>query len=128
MNYVMQLEEENGILSVTAEGNWEPGTDNVMVDEIMKAVVSHGVRKILLDISRLRYDLSIVQIFERAKELRDKRMQQERVSSKVALVYPSDSSKLEEDMQFFETASQNRNLPYRVFKDAADAREWLLLD
>lgn len=127
MEYSLHLDEEDKIVSVTARGQWDSATDNAMVQEIMTAVTLKGVQKVLLDLRELIFDLPMFQIFERAKEISEQRLAQPRVSSKVALVYSSADPKLDADMQFFETASRNRGLPYRVFTNVEDAREWLML-
>lgn len=127
MEYSIHLDEESKIVSATARGEWDSATDNAMVQEIMTAVTLKGVQKVLLDLRELIFDLPMFQIFERAKEISEQRLAQPRVSSKVALVYSPADPKLDADMQFFETASRNRGLPYRVFTNVDDAREWLML-
>jgi hypothetical protein len=126
MEYSIQLDKENGLIFVRAAGDWERETDNLMAQQILQTVDESGLRKVLLDIRELRFDLSMAQIFERAKTMRDARMMHGTVSSKVALVYSAQDPKLDVDMRFFETASQNRSIPYRVFKDIEEAQNWLL--
>lgn len=126
MEYTIQLETENGLVSVQATGEWERETDDTMVQEIMKTISESGLSKVLLDMRELQFDLSMAQIFERVKTMRNIRMKQGAVSSKVALVYDTQDSKRVADMKFFETASQNRMVPYRVFSAIEEARKWLL--
>jgi len=126
MEYTIQLDQANGLILVHAAGDWESDKDNLMVQQIMQTVTESGLRKILLDIRELKFDLSMAHIFERAVAMRDVRMKQDKVSSRVALVYDAQNQKLEADMRFFETASQNRSIPYRVFRDIEEARLWLL--
>lgn len=126
MEYTIQLDKENGLVFVRAAGDWERETDNLMAQQILQTVDESGLRKVLLDIRELRFDLSMAQIFERAKTMRDARMMRGTVSSKVALVYSAQDPKLDVDMRFFETTSQNRAIPYRVFKDIEEAQKWLL--
>lgn len=125
MEYSIHHEEDHRLLMVVARGNWVPEADNSMVAEIMQTVDSGIVDKVLLDIRELKFDLPMLQIYERAKTLREQRSAVGRVSSRVALVYSAQNQKLDEDMHFFETASQNRGLPYRVFRDVDEAKEWL---
>lgn len=125
MEYVIQIDEENGIISAIAHGEWNSNADNTMIREIMDLVETKGLNKILLDISALQFDFPVVQIFERASEVREYRLQKTRVSSKVALIYSASDPKVEQDMQFFETVARNRSLPYRIFTNANDARKWL---
>ncbi len=126
MEYTIQLDSANGLVLVHAAGEWESDKDNLMVQQILQAVDESGLRKVLLDIRELKFDLSMAHIFERARSMRDARMQQGTVSSRVALVYDAQNQKLDADMRFFETAAQNRSIPYRVFKDIEEARAWLL--
>lgn len=125
MEYVIQIDEENGIISAIAHGEWNSTADNTMIREIMDLVETKRLNKILLDISALQFDFPVVQIFERAREVREYRLQKTRVSSKVALIYSASNPKVEQDMHFFETVSRNRSLPYRVFTNVNDARKWL---
>ncbi|MBL8063780.1 MAG: hypothetical protein JNK32_12205 [Anaerolineales bacterium] len=125
MHYDIQLDEENKVVTVTAGGAWSSATDNAMIRELMTAVEAKGAQNVLLDIRELEFDLPMIQIFERAREMREERLKRNRVSSKVALVYSAANPKLDADMQFFETASRNRGLPYQVFTDVNEAREWL---
>lgn len=126
MDYVIQLDEKNKIVTAVAKGEWDTETDNTLIYQILEMVDVTGVRKVLLDIRELRFELPIVQIFERAKELRAERQKFSKTSAKAAIIYSSENQKLEEDMIFFETAARNRSLPYRVFKDVEEAVVWLL--
>lgn len=126
MDYTIQLDEENKIVIAAAKGDWDSDTDNSLVLQILDMVDVTGARGVLLDIRHLRFKVSIVQIFERAKELRTMRLRFNKTSSKAAILYLADDPKLEEDMNFFETAARNRNLPYQVFKDMEEAIDWLL--
>ncbi|HMV30417.1 MAG TPA: hypothetical protein PKE23_13575, partial [Anaerolineales bacterium] len=87
MEYTIQLDQANGLILVHAAGDWESDKDNLMVQQIMQTVTESGLRKILLDIRELKFDLSMAHIFERAVAMRDTRMKQDKVSSRVALVY-----------------------------------------
>jgi hypothetical protein len=126
MDYTIRLDEERRIVTAAAKGDWNSDTDNSMIVQIMEMVDATGIQKVLLDIRELRFKVSIVQIFERAKELRTIRQKFNKTSAKAAIIYSSEVPKLDEDMIFFETAARNRNLPYQVFKDIDDGLKWLL--
>ncbi len=126
MDYTIRLDEERRIVIAAAKGDWNSETDNSMIVQIMEMVDATGIQKVLLDIRELRFKVSIVQIFERAKELRTIRQKFNKTSAKAAIVYFPEDPKLEEDMMFFETAARNRNLPYQVFKNVEEAMIWLL--
>jgi len=126
MDYIIRLDEENRIVTAVAKGEWDSDTDNSMILQIMEMVDVMGIPKVLLDIRELRFKVSIIQIFERAKELRTIRQKYNKTSARAAIVYSMGDAQLEEDMLFFETAARNRSLPYQVFKDVEEARVWLL--
>lgn len=123
MEYTVQLDGENKIVSAIAKGKWDSETDNAMVQEIMGMVEANTILKVLLDIRELQFGHSVLQVFQRAQEMREKRKKVDTTSRKVAIVY---SATLQVNMPFFETASQNRGLPYRVFTEMDEAKEWLL--
>ncbi len=126
MEYLIRLDEENKIVVAVARGDWDSGTDDTMIRRVMEMVDATGMQKVLLDIRELRFKLPMIQIFERAKELRVERRKFNKTSAKAAIVYSSEDAGLEEDMLFFETAARNRGLPYQVFKDVEEAIDWLL--
>ncbi len=126
MEYDIQHREDQNIITATAKGEWNSKADNAMVREIMEMIDASGSRKVLLDIRELHFDLPFIQIFERAKEMREKRQQSGITSTKTAILYSSTNEKLDKDLSFFETASRNRGLPYRTFKDMEGAMAWLL--
>lgn len=123
MEYTVQLDGDNKIINAIAKGEWHSETDNAMVQEIMEMVKKNAILKVLLDIRELQFGHSVLQVFQRAKEMQEKRKKINTTSRRVAIVY---SATLPVDMSFFETASQNRGLPYRVFTDINEAKEWLL--
>ncbi|HMZ06142.1 MAG TPA: hypothetical protein PK078_00875 [Anaerolineales bacterium] len=125
MEYVIYLDEVMGLVLVTASGDWVPAIDNNMIHEIMDVVETKKLSRVLLDISALHFDFPMIQIFERVRDVREFRLEHNQISSKVALVYSASNTKVEQDMQFFETVAQNRSLPYRIFTDVNDARKWL---
>ena len=126
MDYVVGSGQDGKYIFASATGMWDPATDNAMVRQILEMVNSTDVLKVLLDIRELQFNLPIVQIFERAKEMREARRRFGKTSIKAAIVYSAGNGKLEEDMIFFETASRNRGLPYRTFKDMEGAIAWLI--
>lgn len=89
MDYVIQLDEKNRIVTAVAKGEWDSETDNTLIYQILEMVDVTGVRKVLLDIRELRFELPIVQIFERAKELRAERQKFSKTSAKAAIIYSS---------------------------------------
>lgn len=126
MNYTVEFNEEQRIVSARAEGKWDSTIDNGMVHKILEMVDASSSSKVLLDIRELHFDLPMFQIFERAKEMREQRSKFGKVSARAAIVYSPSTSKIEEDMKFFENAARNRGLPYRMFQDIEEAMAWLI--
>ena len=126
MEYTIQLANDSQIIKVTIAGIWNAETDKTMALDVMAKVEKTGVDKVLIDMRELQFDLPMLNLFDRAKELRDQRSNFISHSNRVALVYKPTDKKMDSNLKFFEDASQNRGLPYRVFKDAASALEWLL--
>jgi hypothetical protein len=126
MNYVVEFNEEQGIVSAKAEGEWDSVTENAMIHGMLEMLDATGSSKVLLDIRELHFDLPMFQIFERAKEMRELRQQSGKVSGRAAIVYFPSTPKIEEDMKFFENAARNRGLPYHIFQDIEEAMAWLI--
>ncbi len=124
MDYIVEFNEEQKIVSARAEGLWNSGTDNSMVHKILEMVDATHSSKMFLDIRELHFNLPMFQfqIFERAKEMREQRRQFGKVSARAAIVYFPSTPKIEEDMKFFENAARNRGLPYRISQDHVSLR------
>lgn len=123
MEYKVGFGEEEKFIHAFAKGKWDAETDNAMVKEIMNMVEREGILNVLLDIRELRFSHSVLQMFQRVQEMREKRKATSKTSRRVAIIY---SVVLAVEANFFETASQNRGLPYQVFTDIDEAKEWLL--
>ena len=122
---IQLLEEPIKIVQIVTAGKWDREVDNAMGLEIMQKMVEWKVNKAVIDIRNLKYELRVLDLFQRVETLRDQRRKVEHNSSRVALVYqPTDKNK-EQDFIFFENAAQNRGLPYRVFKEMENALAWL---
>jgi hypothetical protein len=125
MNYTIQLIEASQIVQVVTSGEWERDVDNAMGLEIMKKMAEWKVNKALIDMRDLQFELRVLDIFQRAETLRDQHREVKHSSTKVALVYLPKDKHTDEDFIFFENATRNRGLPYRVFKKMESAIEWL---
>jgi hypothetical protein len=126
MEYSIQLVEEPvKFAQVVALGEWQRETDNAMGLELMQKMGEWKVNKAVIDMRDLQFELRVLDIFQRAKTLRDQRRKVMHTSSKVALVYQSKGKKTDDDFIFFENTAQNRGLPYRVFKQMETALDWL---
>ena len=126
MKYNIQKIQNDQIILVHVSGKRDLEIDNLMVREVMQNVSETGIRKVLIDLRLLEFDLSTAEIFKRAMDMREQRLKHRTVSTKVALIYQPGDPKLNEDMRFFEIATQNRGVPYRVFTDIEKAKAWLL--
>lgn len=125
MHYSIEVMQETGFIKVTTTGEWIKERDDNLGREIMKTIASTGIRKVLIDMRELQFDLPLFTIFQRAQELRDQRLEYDTLSGKVALVYTAKDKKTNDDFSFFETTAQNRGLPYRTFQQMETALEWL---
>lgn len=125
MEYRIQHREDQNLIIATARGELDPNIENLMVRGIMEAVGSTGSTRVLLDIRELQYELPMSRIFERTQEVLKQRGEFKQVSRKVAILYPSEDPRIDENSRFFETVARNRGLPYRAFKDMESALEWL---
>lgn len=125
MEYVIQITDDPMIIRVAVTGNWRSETDQTMALEIMAKVDESKVDRVLIDMRELEFTLPIIDIFQRAKDLSEQRRGFRSRSTKVALVYQPQTKQVEETFVFFENTSQNRGLPYRVFKRIEFALEWL---
>lgn len=125
MNYTIQLMEEPKIVQVITSGTWEREVDNAMGLDIMRKMAEWKVNKAVIDLRELQFELRVIDIFQRAENLREQRREVKHNSSKVALVYHSKDKRTDDDFIFFENTARNRGLPYRVFKQMESALEWL---
>jgi len=126
MEYVIQLIEDPQMISVTITGKWDPAADRAMALEVMAKAAESMVGRVLVDVRQLQFDLPMINLFQRAKELGEQRREFNLVNGKVALVYQPTDKKRDDSLIFFENASRNRGLPYRVFKELDAALEWLM--
>ena len=126
MDYTIQLMEDQGSVIVRASGDWDAQADDAMIQQIMEVVEAGKGRKILLDLRHLHFQLPLIHFFERAVELQKQRRQHVSVSTRAAILCMTGDQKFEESVSFFETAARNRDLPYRIFKEEAQAMAWLM--
>ena len=125
MEYTIQIMESEKIIHVTAKGPLNKQTEDTMTHDILGSVATLGLKKVLLDMREVEFDMSLAAIFQRAQELRDERIESRSFSLKVAIVYFAKDKKAEEDFSFFENTARNRGLPYKVFKKPDEALAWL---
>lgn len=125
MEYKIEQDETTGIITAHVTGKWTPQQDNEMLARIM-SLPSTGAKLVLVDLRQLATNFSVAYVYERAKFLSQRREGVESPSFKAALVYEGSDPKVASAYQFFETTTRNRGLPYRVFADVEQARQWLL--
>ena len=125
MEYTIQIIEDQKIIHAIAKGQWDKQTEDLMTHEILGTVVKLGLKKVLLDMREVEFDMSLADIFQRAQELREERVESRAFSFKVAIIYVSKDRKTEDNFSFFETAARNRGLPYKIFKELDEAFAWL---
>jgi len=108
MDYTIQLMEEPKIILVTISGKWNPDMDNPMGLEIMSKGIEWNLNNVLIDMRELQFEMPVIDIFQRAKDLSEQRREIRPVSSKVAFVYHPKDEKTIEDFTFFENTTKSR--------------------
>jgi len=125
MEYTIQIMEDQEIIHVTAKGQLDKQTEDSMTHEVLGNVANLGLKKVLLDMREVEFNMSLGAIFQRAQELREERIESRSFSFKVAILYFAKDKKAEENFSFFENTARNRGLPYKVFKKLDEALAWL---
>jgi len=125
MEYTIHIIEDQKIIHVTATGLWDKQTEDLMTYEILGNVAKLGFKKVLLDMREIEFNMSLADIFQRAQELRDQRVESRSFSFKDAIISFAKDKKAEDNFGFFEDAARNRGLPYKVFKGLDEAHGWL---
>ncbi|MBE7432990.1 MAG: hypothetical protein HS100_03685 [Anaerolineales bacterium] len=125
MEYVIQPDDKDKIIKVRATGKWDLEFGRAMSREIAETVDATHLRLVLVDMRKVEIRASIIQIYERVKELWDEHQSAKQTVWKVAAVLTLDDQEFKKEMQFFENTAQNRGLPYRIFSDMDEAFIWL---
>ncbi len=125
MNYVIQPDSKDRIIKVRAKGKWDLEFGRAMSREIAGTVDATHLRLVLVDMRQVVIRASILQIYERVKELWDEHQSAKQTVWKVAAVLTLDDQEFRKEMQFFENTAQNRGLPYRIFSEMDEAFGWL---
>ena len=125
MEYTLKILEDQKIIHITAKGQWDKQTEDLMTHEILSTVSKLSLKKVLLDMREVDFEMSLADIFQRTQELREQRIESRTFSFKVAIIYVSKDRKTEDNFSFFETAARNRGLPYKIFTGLDEAFAWL---
>lgn len=126
MEYSIRIDDERQMIVSTVNGEWELLVGRRMSREVMETVQATGFKLVLVDMRELVMRITILQIYERAKELWDEREEFQSYGVRVAVVFTFNDPQFKKNMLFFETVSQNRGLPYRVFASKQEGLDWLL--
>ena len=120
INYDFNI--DNKVLRVKATGK-DDNLDQVIEYgmAIIKAALSDGCMKILCDETELVYALGTFDTFEAARFISEHAPD----VAKVAIVCSPENII---DADFWETVAVNRGLYVKVFKNMADAENWLMKD
>jgi len=117
IQYEMQINDN--VLTVIAAGFDETLQQTFEYSHaVIQTAVEHGCTRILCDERNLEYRLSTIDTFELAKQVTH-------VAPKVAKIALVCNPMSFADGQFFETVAFNRGLSVQVFKNVADAQNWL---
>lgn len=108
-------------VSITYEGEVERADGEAAIAATGELVAEHGSHRFLADCSSLEVRTSLFDVMafvERLSSLGVESIEKE------AVVLPRDSAAADQ-IAFFETASRNRGLNVRLFRDRAEALAWL---
>ena len=117
-----EIEPRPNHLHAVVSGTFEPARLANMLKEIFAASTRHGLPKILIDISTLQGDISLMARY-------DRRLQKvaELQCEKVRLTIVGSKTQIWPD-RFFENVANNRGVMTKVTLDMAEALEWLHAD
>jgi hypothetical protein len=121
MPWIVEVEETDRIVSVTAEGPMRLVTIKQAAAETFAALAQNGARKIIADDRQMVPQLTTVEIYQLPGVLEGLGL---RKTDRVAVVY-SDSSPKKADFLFFEDVARNQGFTVQLFTEPLKARAWL---
>lgn len=119
MAITFEIQPQGSRLMVTATGYDEDAEEVLNYGKsVLQAAIENGCSQVLCDESALEYRIDTVDIYD----LANKAVSLAKALRKIAIVCrPEDY----EDGMFYENVAVNRGLHVKIFKDLAEARQWL---
>ena len=121
MRHEIVVDQDVGIIKVSAEGDWNVADSDIITGKIVDKSEETGIVKILIDHSKITINVSTLIAYKRPLQLKS---QFEHIYPKVVFISPKNRYKL---YRFFITVARNRGIQFEVFKDYKSALEWLLV-
>lgn len=120
MSFTLDIQKEDDYIHVTASG--ERNFENIkqIVAEIVKAGLKHKQNRAIIDISKLKGRLEMVESYDLATKVLSQFRGQ--WLQRAAVV---DLPEARERYQFFENVAVNRGYYIRIFNDSHTAEKWL---
>gem|GEM_PF-3161660 len=120
LEYEIDVDKKLGILISTSTGKWNIEDSDRVTQELINASIEHDIRKVLIDHSKVKINISRYLALKRPSELKS---QFEDIFPRVAFVSPKRNHQI---YQFFTLIAQNKGILFQSFKKKKDAIEWLL--
>ena len=120
MNYQVASTLHENYVCVSINGTWPADKPEIILDEIYGKWANHQRDDLLLDISKLRADQSVINEYYTDKIFENVGFQS------IRLIAVFDTPARKEINDFLEKAAQNRGLQIRFFyQNEQEATEWL---
>ena len=113
------IKQDNDILKVESEGKCENFIElKKYLKALHEATISIGLKKVLVDETKLKYSLSTIQSYESGSFVAETAPS----TVKIALVCRQDGWK---EAKFWETVAVNRGARVKIFTGLEDAEKWI---
>lgn len=126
MEYSIEYDPAACMLTARVQGAWSWIAAFDAGRSLREAVAARHARSVLIDLREVvGLDLRTLSMYELASRLVAGRRRFAHIAAKGAFVVPDLGPEGDVHYQYFENTSRNRGLPYRLFKDVEQARQWL---
>ena len=122
MSYELKILENPDYLQMELSGLLDKDVSVEMVDSIAATLIEKGQYKLLLDITALSLNMSLIEDYDQASYAA-----KVFAGSKHMIACLSENTAFNSN-QFFETVGVNRGLRYQAFTEKEDAIDWLMKD
>jgi hypothetical protein len=124
MDWTIDYLKEDGIVHAKISGKATWDENKKMNEEVLSFARSKGAHRFLLEYPQLEHDLSLLQIDDLPKLLKEFGLGPE---DKLAVLVNPSSSHSNKELKFFENVSRLASLKVRHFTDIENAVFWLKL-
>ena len=120
MNYQIETDTGNKIITVIVEGDWNIEASDALTGLIVDESRATGIIDVLIDHKEVLINVSNIVAYKRPLQLKS---QFPDIFPRVAFVSPRGKYYL---YRFFVTVARNRGIHFRVFRTRKAARDWLM--